>query len=98
MSQRECAGFNWPPLSIPAEEPVSVSPEAVNRAAIAVLICCPLDMRFITTGKVASALFPSVASGVGQPDRLAEPASVSSPRCVSGWLLELAVGVGQPHR
>ena len=23
MSQRECAGFNWPPLSIPAQEPVS---------------------------------------------------------------------------
>ncbi len=32
MSQRECAGFNWPPLSIPAQEPVSISPEAVNRA------------------------------------------------------------------
>ena len=31
MSQRECAGFNWPPLSIPAVEPVSSSPEAVNR-------------------------------------------------------------------
>jgi hypothetical protein len=32
MSQRECAGFNWPPLSIPAEEPVSISPEAIRRA------------------------------------------------------------------
>jgi hypothetical protein len=32
MSQRECAGFNWPPLSIAAEEPVSSVPEAVNRA------------------------------------------------------------------
>ena len=32
MSQRECAGFNWPPLSIPAEEPVSICPEAVSRA------------------------------------------------------------------
>lgn len=32
MSQRECAGFNWPPLSIPAKEPVSISPEAVSRA------------------------------------------------------------------
>lgn len=31
MSQRECAGFNWPPLSIPAEEPVRVCPQAVNR-------------------------------------------------------------------
>lgn len=32
MSQRECAGFNWPPLAISAEEPVSISPEAVSRA------------------------------------------------------------------
>ena len=32
MSQRECAGFNWPPAVIPAEEPVSSSPEAVSRA------------------------------------------------------------------
>ena len=32
MSQRECAGFNWPPLSISAEEPVSISPETVSRA------------------------------------------------------------------
>ena len=31
MSQRECAGFNWPPLSIPAEDPVSSSPLAVRR-------------------------------------------------------------------
>jgi hypothetical protein len=33
MSQRECAGFNWPPLFIPAEEPVSISPVTVSRAA-----------------------------------------------------------------
>jgi hypothetical protein len=32
MSQRGCAGFNWPPLSIAAKEPVSISPEAVSRA------------------------------------------------------------------
>jgi hypothetical protein len=36
MSQRECAGFNWPPLSIPAQEPVSISPEAVKRAGCVV--------------------------------------------------------------
>jgi hypothetical protein len=34
MSQRECAGLNWPPLSIPAVEPVSISPDAVNRAGL----------------------------------------------------------------
>jgi hypothetical protein len=32
MSQRECAGFNWPPLSIPAEEPICICPMAVSRA------------------------------------------------------------------
>ena len=32
MSQRESAGFNWPPLSIPAAEPISITPEAVSRA------------------------------------------------------------------
>lgn len=29
--QRECAGFNWQPLSIPASEPVSISPVTVSR-------------------------------------------------------------------
>lgn len=32
INQRECAGFNWPPPSISAEEPISISPEAVSRA------------------------------------------------------------------
>ena len=33
-------GFNWPPLSIPAEQPVSNSPEAVSRAGQSVLAIC----------------------------------------------------------
>ena len=32
INQRECAGFNWPPLFVPAEQPVSISPKAVSRA------------------------------------------------------------------
>jgi hypothetical protein len=32
MSQRECAGFNWPPLSVSAGDPDGVSPEAANWA------------------------------------------------------------------
>jgi len=39
MRQRECAGFNWPPFSIPAEEPVSISPETVSRAEVARFAC-----------------------------------------------------------
>ncbi|MNN78808.1 hypothetical protein D3C81_1953970 [compost metagenome] len=101
MSQRECAGFNWPPLAIPAEEPISVSPEAVNRAAIAVLICWPLAMRFSTTGNVASALLPSVASGVGQPARGAVSLSPIIPGRGLTWpplIASVAVHVGQPAR
>ena len=32
ISQRLCAGFNWPPFAIAAVEPVSTSPETVSRA------------------------------------------------------------------
>jgi hypothetical protein len=32
MSQRECAGFNWPGFTVSAEEPVSVGPEAASIA------------------------------------------------------------------
>ena len=55
MSQRECAGFNWPPLSIPAVEPVSISPVAVSRAGpggaffsikVARLLLCALGLWF----------------------------------------------------
>lgn len=34
INQRECAGFNWPPATIPAQEPVSISPEASKRAGV----------------------------------------------------------------
>lgn len=33
MSQRECAGFNGAPFSIPAGQPICNSPKAVSRAA-----------------------------------------------------------------
>lgn len=32
MSQRECAGFNWPPFSVSAKEPIRSSPKTVSRA------------------------------------------------------------------
>lgn len=31
MSQRECAGFNWPEAAVAASNPVSSAPEAVSR-------------------------------------------------------------------
>jgi len=68
MSQRECAGFNWPGFAVSAGEVVGIGPR-VNLAAIAVPICCPRAMRDKTTGKVASILLPSVAQGVGHVAR-----------------------------
>ena len=31
MSQRECAGFSWPPEAVRAGEPLGVGPEPANR-------------------------------------------------------------------
>lgn len=78
ISQRECAGSNWPPLGIPAAEPISITPEAVNRAG-------PnpghgVNPDQVTTSTVLrllsvlpAALFPFCAGvpaiGVGQPVR-----------------------------
>jgi hypothetical protein len=85
MSQRECAGFNWPPLSIPADEPVSISPWLVRRAGPAVFaITCKLvsavrsdpdpsrsPMRFFMARCASGDLLSSFATGVGQPDACA---------------------------
>jgi hypothetical protein len=54
INHRLWAGFNWPPLSIPAEEPVSSSPEAVSRAGPA---------NAATRGSMSS-LLRSVPSGL----------------------------------
>jgi hypothetical protein len=73
MSQRECAGFNWPPLSIPAGKPVSSSPEAVSRAGCMCIVMlvsvCPRVPRAIAPSPPDE--FPSCLSGVGQPDNTA---------------------------
>jgi len=29
MSQRECAGFNWPRFAVGAWEPITISPESI---------------------------------------------------------------------
>lgn len=85
MSQRECAGFNWPPLSIPAEDPVSICPETVNRAGplqfSGSLIPCPTMARpqiasvFRVKSELPAMLFPFWAGvpalGVAHPARAA---------------------------
>ena len=75
MSQRLNAGASWPPLAIPAEQPVSISPEAVSRAgpqiAAACARSCGVPFRAISD-KLPSAVrtffSPSAARAVGQPD------------------------------
>jgi len=77
MSQRECAGFNWPPLSIPAEEPISISPLAVSRAGVSAVSCmnaCSLSgLPLVSSRRIArysgdtDALRQSLTIGVAQP-------------------------------
>jgi hypothetical protein len=81
-NQRECAGFNWPPASIPAVEPVSISPEAVSRAG-------PLP----ATG-IGQPVKLTIAARSGPLERIA---STIAPSCERTPLSASAeVGVGQP--
>ena len=84
MSQRECAGFNWPPLSIPAQEPVSISPEAVSRAGV----CNSWNASFADALKSIVTFDPSgIRPVIDTPGLKPFPPSPS-----------LLVGVGQPAR
>lgn len=79
MSQRECAGFNWPPLSISAEEPVSSSPVAVSRAGpgSSVNACSLSGLPRVCSARCAKnsgepeALCQSRVAGVAQEARTA---------------------------
>jgi hypothetical protein len=76
MSQRECAGFNWPELSIAASDPVSISPEAVKRTgpanftACSSIAACFLPSAVIPVGSIFSIETdrpPLGVHGLGQP-------------------------------
>ena len=67
MSQRECAGFNWPPLSIPAQEPISISPEAVKRAGCVNATICESGIPLSHGRGGNDPRLESVAVGVGHP-------------------------------
>lgn len=72
MSQRECAGFNRPPLAIPACNPVSISPEAVNRAG-----CVECGLQGSIAARHCPLICPCAAgdvlptNGVGHPAKYA---------------------------
>ena len=102
MSQRECAGLNGPPFSIPAEEPVSISPETVSRAGAFLSISHTWRPSRALVGAVPS-LDPSLWSrvvGVGHP-----ASAVSAGRAPPVWfgpplLPSVARGVfrlAEPH-
>ena len=69
INQRLNAGFNWPPTSIPAEEPVSISPEAVSRAGPSVTVSQAVrpSRALIGTFRHSGPSFQSRVVGVGQP-------------------------------
>lgn len=74
MIQRECAGFNWPPSTIPASEPVSTSPSAVSRAGPQIAAHCTRScgepLRSISRSVPSRDLTffsPSAERAVGQP-------------------------------
>jgi hypothetical protein len=58
INQRLWLGANWPPLVIPASEPVSISPEAVSRAGQSTLQTSTV-LRLLSL--LPAALFPFCA-------------------------------------
>jgi hypothetical protein len=70
MSQRECAGFNWPALAVSAVDPVAGVPEAsdVDCASVSPnpLFPCFAAATARRCSHVESVRLPALASGVGQ--------------------------------
>jgi len=94
MSQRECAGFNWPGFAVSAGDPDGVSPESVGGAARWAMWCrliaCAPYAAFLVT--VPSRAF--CASGVGHAASLEASVSVV-PECpvrTSRWIRFAALG------
>lgn len=84
MSQRLCAGFNWPPLVVSAAEPISISPCVVSRpgpceikAIASSDTCLPLCIRRIAASVVLYRHFSSPATAVGQPESCTACGSLS---------------------
>jgi hypothetical protein len=50
MSQRECAGFNWPRFPVSTGDPLSIGPEAIARAACTGKVHCGVpSVRGVST-------------------------------------------------
>ena len=109
MSQRECAGFIGPPVSIPAAQPVSRVPEAVSRAGSAFrkgvgpLGCLPVMSgsgcgRFAPVPASAAGARPKTAGCFQLHSQTTRPNRALTGTSAQGLLPSLwsrAVGVGQ---
>jgi len=107
MSQRECAGFNWPECSVSVPEPICISPEAVNRADVARAarsICAhPVlaPRAFFCSAVSGEPRVASVAVGRAHPaSRAAEHKSFPPMRFgpVCGPFTSFTSGLGQPRK
>jgi hypothetical protein len=101
MSQRECSGFNWPPLSIAASEPVNISPEAVSLAGPCHSGHVAGKPDAATSGAMIPAAISAICSNPGgllcpPPDR--RPLFVESVIARDDFRSVDAIGVGQPAK
>ena len=99
MSQRACAGFNRPPLAIPAEEPVTISPDAVRRAGPSHVGHLAVIPDASTSGLIIPAVNSAHCSSPGglefpPPDRL--PLSVDGVIAFADLRSVEAMGVARP--
>jgi hypothetical protein len=78
ISQRECAGLNWPPLPISASEPVNIAPEAVSRAGPHHCACTsmgvPMRRPCRAFTRTCRASWPAAVSELISPRGVCQPA------------------------
>ena len=88
MSQRECAGLNWPPPSIPAIEPVNRVPSEHRRMGWSVSICLATIFK-ATVAFEPSGRLPVIEASFAILDPIASPAvAVGHPAryaCLGNW-------------
>ena len=113
MSQRECAGFNWPGFSVAAGEPVGVGPESVSCACPHSLgYFLPLTWLYLpvpspalgvahgascTACSFSGRLFFAIVSGLARPSRQSRAVGVAQFACVLSPTPRLPSGFRIPN-
>jgi len=80
ISQREWSGSNWPPLSIPAVQPIRISPVAVSRAGVVIATIWVSGMPVSCGLGGSPPRLASVVVGVGHPVRSVSDMRRTDPR------------------